>query len=596
MRKLKNRLLLAALSRPVFLFFLLLSQMLHAQVTWDGGASTTNWTDADNWTSNAVPTAMDEVVISGATVHIAAGVSAVALSVSVSGTATLQIAATGSLTINTGSSFALSLSSSNLVNDGSLNITNCTGGISVASASSSLVNNGIISVNNHSHYALLIGGGCTGCSVENNGSMSFDNGTNANAPAIFYQTSGLLFTNNGILDIGQTAHAGVAIGLGAASAGGMTNNGTVNIHNTGTGRAGISTGFLGGAFYNSSTGTVNVGMGIGGTWVGGFNLALTNNGTININKAGSVNASTAGTGTYAGSYPFENTNNFAPGNSGAGCLNFSSGYANIATSPTPQTNIEIGGTTACSQHDRINVTGTANLTGTLNISLINSFVPTAGQSFTLLQATSRVGTYSTVNFPSVPDITWTISYNATGVTINANAVLPVEMVRFTARPHEKKHILLAWETASEVENAGFFIEKSNNGEHWEDIGFVAGNGNSSERRTYFFEDKNPMDGLNYFRLRQTDLDGQEAFSEMKSVDWADSANPVFPNPTHGMFEIRGEFPPDTLLRITDNMGRVIAQQAWSENPVLDFSHAPNGVYFLTISSFNRLIVNRVVKG
>lgn len=580
--------------------FLLLTSQLNAQaVSWDGGASTSNWNDALNWSTDLVPTSSNDVTINAATVNIPAGYAAMAKSVNVSSASTLQVLATGSLSINLGAPFALSLSTSSLINDGSLTITNCTSAISLAGAGSSIQNNGAISVNNHFGYGLLFASGCTGCIVDNNSTMSFDNGTNDSTPTIFYQTSGFLFNNDGTVDIGLTANAGIGIGLGAMASGGFTNNGTVNIYNTGVGRAGLSVGFLGGAFNNTSTGTLNLGSGIGGAWLGGFNMALTNDGTISINKAGTVNANAYGTGTYSGSQPFDNLNTFSPGNSGSGCLTFIAGYSNVSGSPGPVTNMQLGGTTPCTEHDKINVTGTATLTGTLNVSLISGFTPTAGQSFTILEASSRVGTYTTINYPVVSGISWTTSYTSTSVIANATFSLPVEMTHFKANEKQQGYVELTWQTATEFNNHGFFVERSSDGKVWQNLGFVNGKGTTHEQQDYRFWDEKPLSGMNYYRLRQMDFDGGEEFSKMVTVNLREIGGfknlVMSPNPTTGIFEVNDDFEPESIIRINDSLGRLVAERKSMEGQIFDLSGFENGVYSVQIFTGNQVAFGLIVK-
>ena len=94
---------------------------------------------------------------------------------------------------------------------------------------------------------------------------------------------------------------------------------------------------------------------------------------------------------------------------GIGTLNFFSGLINNGN-----INIEIGGITAGIDYDKINVTGTATLGGTLNTSLINSYIPPVGTTeFTIINATAVAGTFATVNLPTATlGIVWSIVYTS----------------------------------------------------------------------------------------------------------------------------------------------------------------------------------------
>ncbi len=113
-----------------------------------------------------------------------------------------------------------------------------------------------------------------------------------------------------------------------------------------------------------------------------------------------------------------------------------------------------------------------------------------------------------------------------------NALLPVELTRFLAELR-KQTIHLSWQTATELNNDYFTIERSQNGIHYEAIGKVQGYGTTNEQQDYEFADNNPLPGLSYYRLRQTDFDGTiEIFRPVSVVfeGLASASASVFPNP------------------------------------------------------------------
>ena len=111
--------------------------------------------------------------------------------------------------------------------------------------------------------------------------------------------------------------------------------------------------------------------------------------------------------------------------------------------------------------------------------------------------------------------------------------LPVELLSFKAISGNES-VILKWVTASEENNDFFSIERSLNGEEFEEIGSVDGKGNSVGLQEYNFEDFNSFVGKSYYRLRQVDFNGQESFSEVVMV-MRESRNSgqllkVYPNP------------------------------------------------------------------
>src|SRR5262249_10277135 len=83
-------------------------------------------------------------------------------------------------------------------------------------------------------------------------------------------------------------------------------------------------------------------------------------------------------------------------------------------------NIEIGGTTPGSQHDRLTVSGTAALAGTLNVSRISGFLPGAPDTFTILTFASRTGDFSTNNGLTFPGGLFERMFNPGDLTLLAN--------------------------------------------------------------------------------------------------------------------------------------------------------------------------------
>jgi hypothetical protein len=103
---------------------------------------------------------------------------------------------------------------------------------------------------------------------------------------------------------------------------------------------------------------------------------------------------------------------------------------------------------------------------------------------------------------------------ATDIEFSGTAVLPVELISFSAQKFNNS-VRLLWETATEVNNYGFEVERKYNEPEaeWETQGFVKGSGNSNSPKFYEFVDKNPPAGSLEYRLKQIDIDGQYEYSE-----------------------------------------------------------------------------------
>ena len=85
-------------------------------------------------------------------------------------------------------------------------------------------------------------------------------------------------------------------------------------------------------------------------------------------------------------------------------------------------NVDIGGTTVATDYDQLVVNGAATLSGTLNISLINSYVPDIGASFTIMTYTSKTGSFATTNLPALPSgKKWNATYGTTSITLSVQS-------------------------------------------------------------------------------------------------------------------------------------------------------------------------------
>ncbi|MCX7611395.1 MAG: T9SS type A sorting domain-containing protein, partial [Ignavibacterium sp.] len=125
-----------------------------------------------------------------------------------------------------------------------------------------------------------------------------------------------------------------------------------------------------------------------------------------------------------------------------------------------------------------------------------------------------------------------------------------------------------WETASEINNYGFVIERASNSSadkiNWQSVGFVPGNGNSNSPRYYEFLDQNIPSGKIFYRLKQFDNDGSFKYSDHIEVE-IKSANDFklfqnYPNPFNSQTIISYFIPQDNFvnLKIYDVIGNEIS--------------------------------------
>jgi len=190
--------------------------------------------------------------------------------------------------------------------------------------------------------------------------------------------------------------------------------------------------------------------------------------------------------------------------------------------------------------------------------------------------------------------------------------LPVELTSFTASVSGGK-VTLNWQTATEVNNYGFEIERTSPrpspqgeggeaGRGWENIGFVAGHGNSNSVKEYLFVDGNVSNGKVSYRLKQIDNDGKYEYSKEIEIDLGTpnefSLSQNYPNPFNPSTTIRysipnviaGEAKQSVVLKVYDILGNVVAtlvnEQKSAGNYEVKFnaSNLSSGIYFYKLQS------------
>jgi len=176
-------------------------------------------------------------------------------------------------------------------------------------------------------------------------------------------------------------------------------------------------------------------------------------------------------------------------------------------------------------------------------------------------------------------------------------IIPVELTLFNGY-YEDGIVNLKWITATETNNFGFEIERRNDNSAFETIGFVSGNGTSTNRVTYNFVDENLGSNRYYYRLKQIDLDGTFEYSNEVQVDVIGLNDfqlyQNYPNPFNPSTKIKYFIPQNSFVKITlhDILGNEIktlvsgSVQSGNYEIILDGSELSSGMYFVRLSSEN----------
>ena len=177
-----------------------------------------------------------------------------------------------------------------------------------------------------------------------------------------------------------------------------------------------------------------------------------------------------------------------------------------------------------------------------------------------------------------------------GSTSGANP-LPIELVSFDATATPNKTVQLDWVTAAEINNEFFTIERSQNLEKWEEIQFLPGQGTTTQTTKYSTLDERPYSGVSYYRLKQTDFNGDFEYSSVVSVafDGGTTSITAYPNPTTDRVYIEGSNLTPNGFVLYSSLGKAVGGQAQvryvREGLVeVNLTSLPAGVYTVVTSN------------
>ena len=185
---------------------------------------------------------------------------------------------------------------------------------------------------------------------------------------------------------------------------------------------------------------------------------------------------------------------------------------------------------------------------------------------------------------------------------DANGVLPIELTSFTGRL-KAGQVFLNWTTATELNNDYMAVEHSANGYSYQELGRVKGAGTTNEIQSYQFEHSNPVQGVNYYRLKQVDFNGRIHYHPVivVSFDLEVEEPRVFPNPTVSALSIQFSenwINENVELALFDKTGRVLLQQKRVVNSSITTLHLddiPKGFYFIRLTAEHKSNVVRFEK-
>jgi hypothetical protein len=121
------------------------------------------------------------------------------------------------------------------------------------------------------------------------------------------------------------------------------------------------------------------------------------------------------------------------------------------------------------------------------------------------------------------------------------SVLPVKWISFNASAKDNDHINLDWKVM-ELQNKGFYVQHSEDGSKWEDIGFIKSRNIPETEENYSFSYLTALSGKQYYRIKQVDIDGKESYSVVRILNFTESNSSlaIWPNPARNMINIAND--------------------------------------------------------
>ncbi len=222
-------------------------------------------------------------------------------------------------------------------------------------------------------------------------------------------------------------------------------------------------------------------------------------------------------------------------------------------------------------------------------------------------ATSDDGSTIVLNGVTVPAVSSRATKPSwlTFASINPSAVLPIELMSFTAKC-ERYGALLEWATASERDNDYFIIEHSSDAMNFSEIARIAGAGNSISTLNYSYVDYNMFGGDNYYRLIQVDYDGTRSASEIIALNCGDQEDkPVveaYPNPFNSELNVSLKNFNNTPAKIElfDMLGKLVYFEEVDStlnqyDTTLQLGHLAQATYTMRVCAGEFVEVKQIVK-
>jgi hypothetical protein len=211
---------------------------------------------------------------------------------------------------------------------------------------------------------------------------------------------------------------------------------------------------------------------------------------------------------------------------------------------------------------------------------INETIPVRMAFMTTTNGTTALGD-NAADIGGVDDLIYLNDDDALSDLICGQAAipLPIKLLSFNAKKNSSL-VDVNWTTSTEINNDFFTVEKSKDGILFEIVGVVEGAGNSYTQKNYQLFDDNPYSGVSYYRLKQTDTDGNYSYSNIVSINFNNDDDIIsfYPNPADN--SLHYNIAP-SQIEIFDLAGKLVLF-AKPINSTTHIGHLSSGIYMTKI--------------
>lgn len=193
-----------------------------------------------------------------------------------------------------------------------------------------------------------------------------------------------------------------------------------------------------------------------------------------------------------------------------------------------------------------------------------------------------------------------INKNVSSFTEFTPLVLPVKFIGFSVA-RSANGTKVQWSTSEEINASHYEIERSEDGINWKKIAAVFAAGNSTNVNSYSFTDRTTVNRIAYFRIRQVDIDGRFAYTDVKTITNVSAATQqVSISSAAGnqvLIQFAQEITTPVQVRIISLNGQVISQQEFKQTGsqiVLPKGTAATGAYIVSLTGSNLKVAKQVM--